>query len=129
MFFLFSKVTKKDKAHTLFSQFPCVQNIHRNKHRITSMLRRKLCNWKAFWNMNNVFTAASHITLTILRAQGSQGRNFGHKGVYSGVNVELLLLWVCEVIAPQVSQWYTFKIPTTLCYKIFSTLWPSWDLC
>lgn len=42
--------------------------------------------------MNNVFTAAGHITLTMLRAQGSQDRNFGHKGVYSGVNVELLLL-------------------------------------
>ena len=39
-----------------------VRKAHRNNHRITSMFCCKLCNWNAFWNMNNVFTVTSQIT-------------------------------------------------------------------
>ena len=57
--------------------------------------------------MNKVFTVTSQITLTMFRAQVSKDEpesneiiyNFGHKGAYLTANVEVLLLWVCEVIA------------------------------
>ena len=81
-------------------------NLHRNNHRITSMLCRKLCNWNTFWNMNNIFTVTSQITLTLFRAQGPQEEpeskgiiySFGYKGVYLRENLGVWLLWVCKVI-------------------------------
>ena len=55
-------------------------NLQRNNHRTTSMLRHKLCNWNTFWNMNDVFTVISQITLTMFGVQGSQDEP-EHKGI------------------------------------------------
>ena len=55
--------TKKDIADTWMSLFPLSANLHRKKHRITSVLRHKLCNWNTFQNMNDFFPLASQLSL------------------------------------------------------------------